>query len=184
MSDPSQAPTAASPAQQAASVAQPPTLPQNRSVPEQCQRFLGFDWGSARLGAAFGSRMMGEAQPLKSIAATGDVRWAAIAKLIAQWEPDAFVVGVPLHPDGKAHQNTASARKFGRQLHGRFELPVFEVDERYSSVEAARERPRDLDAASACVILNQFFAELVPTSTATPTATPTANLPDPPASGV
>jgi putative Holliday junction resolvase len=52
------------------------------------------------------------------------------------------------------------ARKFGRQLHGRFNLQVFEVDERYSTTEALSQGAKDTDAASACIILNQFFAEL------------------------
>jgi putative Holliday junction resolvase len=68
------------------------------------------------------------------------------------------VVGVPFHPDGAAHDNTLRARRFARQLHGRFGLPVHEVDERYSTTEAASDGARDLDAASAAIILNQFLA--------------------------
>jgi RNase H-fold protein (predicted Holliday junction resolvase) len=45
------------------------------------------------------------------------------AGLVEQWHPDALVVGVPFHPDGAAHDNTERARRFGRQLHGRFHLP-------------------------------------------------------------
>jgi putative Holliday junction resolvase len=52
------------------------------------------------------------------------------------------VVGVPFHPDGASHENTQRARKFARQLRGRFKLPVFEVDERYSTTEAWRRAPR------------------------------------------
>ena len=70
------------------------------------------------------------------IAAEGDARFAAIGRLIAEWQPDALVVGVPFHPDGAAHDNTRRARRFARQLHGRFSLPVHEVDERYTTTEA------------------------------------------------
>jgi putative Holliday junction resolvase len=73
-----------------------------------------------------------------------------------------LVVGVPFHPDGAAHDNTTKARQFARQLHGRFQLPVFEVDERYSTTEALSQGAKDADAASACIILNQFFRELAP----------------------
>jgi putative Holliday junction resolvase len=66
---------------------------------------------------------------------------------------------VPYHPDGAAHENTAKAQKFARQLNGRFNLPVFEVDERYSTTEAKAQGAKDADAASACIILNQFFRE-------------------------
>ena len=80
--------------------------------------------------------------------------------LIAEWQPDALVVGVPFHPDGAPHENTQRARRFARQLRARFGIPVFEVDERYSTIEAQARGAYDLDAASACVILEQFFSEL------------------------
>ncbi len=123
------------------------------------QTLLAFDFGTRRVGVACGNTLMRQAQPLRSIAAEGDARFVQIKKLIAEWQPDALVVGVPFHPDGAAHEVTEQARRFARQLHGRFQLKVHEVDERYSSVEADRDDPDDLDAASAAVILQQFFNE-------------------------
>jgi putative Holliday junction resolvase len=69
-------------------------------------------------------------------------------------------VGVPFHPDGVAHENTERARRFARQLHGRFQLPVHEVDERYSTTEARSSGAADVDAASAAIILEQFLGSL------------------------
>jgi putative holliday junction resolvase len=69
-------------------------------------------------------------------------------------------VGVPFHPDGASHDNTARARKFARQLRGRLRLPVFEVDERYSTTEALAAGAKDPDAGAACVILEQFLRSL------------------------
>jgi putative Holliday junction resolvase len=83
-----------------------------------------------------------------------------IAARIQEWQPDALVVGVPYHPDGAAHENTARALKFARQLRGRSGLPVFEVDERYSTTEAHALGAKDTDAASACIILEQFLRSL------------------------
>jgi putative Holliday junction resolvase len=71
-----------------------------------------------------------------------------------------LVVGVPYHPDGASHENTVRAQKFARQLHGRFGLQVFEVDERYSTTEAHASGAKDVDAASACVILDQFLRSI------------------------
>lgn len=118
---------------------------------------LAFDYGLKRVGVACGNSLLKQASPLSSIHAQGDQRFAKIQQLIAEWQPYALVVGVPFHPDGAEHEVTAQARRFARQLHGRFGLPVHEVDERYSSVEAERDNPDDLDAASAAVILQQFF---------------------------
>ena len=128
-------------------------------LPERLQTFLAFDFGVKRTGVAYGSRLLREAQPQATVNAEGEARWPLIAKRIAEWQPDALVVGVPFHPDGAAHENTQKARKFARQLQGRFQLPVFEVDERYSTTEAHSLGAKDADAASACIILNQFFRE-------------------------
>ena len=129
-------------------------------VPAQLQTFLAFDFGLKSTGVASGNRLLGSATPQATIRAEGDARFAQVAQRIAQWQPDALVIGVPYHPDGASHENTARALKFGRQLRGRFGLPVFEVDERYSTTEAHSSGARDADAAAACIILEQFFRSL------------------------
>lgn len=123
------------------------------------QSFLAFDYGLKRVGVASGNTLLRQAQPLRTIAADGDARFAQIDGLIKEWQPDALVVGVPFHPDGAEHENTLRARRFARQLQGRFKLPVHEVDERYSTTEAHADGARDLDAASAAILLQQFFNE-------------------------
>ncbi|MCP5285883.1 MAG: Holliday junction resolvase RuvX [Burkholderiaceae bacterium] len=123
------------------------------------QSFLAFDFSLRRVGVATGNTFTGTAQPLKTLTVEGDARFAAIAKLVAEWQPDALVVGVPRHPDGAPHDNTARAQRFARQLHGRFRLPVHEVDERWTTTAAAEAGARDLDAAAAALILEQFLGE-------------------------
>ena len=131
------------------------------AVPAHFQRFLAFDYGQKRTGVASGNRLTRSASPQATIAAAGgDARLAQIASRLKEWEPDALVVGVPYHPDGAAHENTARALKFARQLRGRFGLKVFEVDERYSTTEAHSLGAKDADAASACIILEQFLRSL------------------------
>jgi len=120
-------------------------------------RFLAFDFGMKRTGVAAGNSLLRQASPLTTVAAEGDARFGPIGRLIAEWKPDALVVGIPVHPDGAPHDNTRRAQRFARQLQGRFGLPVHEVDERYSTTEAAAGGARDLDAASAAVILDQFL---------------------------
>ncbi len=130
-------------------------------VPAHFQSFLAFDFGTKRTGVATGSRMMGLTTPQPTIKAEGaDARMLQVAARIKEWQPDALVIGVPYHPDGAAHENTARALKFGRQLRGRFGLQVFEVAERYSTTEAIASGARDADAASACIILEQFLRSL------------------------
>ena len=129
-----------------------------RAAPEQS--FLSFDFGTRRVGVASGNTVLGRAWALQTVAADGDARFAAIGRLIAEWRPDALVVGVPFHPDGAAHENTRRARRFARQLQGRFRLPVHEVDERYTTTEALAAGAADADAAAAALILEQFLRQL------------------------
>lgn len=142
----------------------PAPAPANSSVPvpvpPHFQTFLAFDFGLKRTGVASGNRLLQTATPQATIKAEGDARFAQVEARIKEWQPDALVIGVPYHPDGAPHENTRRAQKFARQLRGRFNLQVFEVDERYSTTEALSSGARDADAASACIILEQFLRSL------------------------
>ncbi|SEK11232.1 Holliday junction resolvase RuvX [Variovorax sp. OK202] len=139
----------------------PASVPVPAPVPASFQTFLAFDYGTKRTGVASGNRLLGTATPQATIKAEGaDARFAQVEARIKEWQPDALVIGVPYHPDGAPHENTRRAQKFARQLRGRFNLQVFEVDERYSTTEALSSGARDADAASACIILEQFLRSL------------------------
>ena len=120
---------------------------------------VGFDFGLKRLGVAIGNTLTKEARPLQIIdSRTNQSRWTGIEKVLKEWNPSALVVGVPRHPDGTAHEMTARCERFARQLEGRFHLPVYPVDERYSSAVVDSEADF-IDDEAACIILQQFFDE-------------------------
>jgi putative holliday junction resolvase len=129
-------------------------------VPSSLRTFLAFDFGLKRTGVAVGNRLLRSATPQPTIRAEGAAVWPQVEARVREWQPDALVVGVPFHPDGASHENTARARKFARQLRGRLRLPVFEVDERYSTTEAVSQGAADADAGAACIILAQFLRSL------------------------
>ena len=130
-------------------------------VPPHFTSFLAFDFGAKRTGVAVGNRMLRTATPQPTIRAeSNDARLRAAEARVREWQPHALVVGVPFHPDGASHDNTARARKFARQLGARTKLPVYEVDERYSTTEAESTGATDPDAGAACVILEQFLRSL------------------------
>ena len=131
-------------------------------VPAHFQTFLAFDFGLKRTGVASGNRLLCTATPQRTIRADGaQARLEAVEARVKEWQPDALVVGVPFHPDGASHENTARALKFVRQLRARFpKLPVYEVDERYSTTEAVAAGAADPDAGAACVILEQFLRSM------------------------
>jgi putative Holliday junction resolvase len=123
---------------------------------------MAFDYGTRRVGVAVGNSVTQVGQALKTIAALNtDVLFQNIELLVKEWQPDQLVVGRPVHPDGAEHEMTAKASRFGNQLHGRLKLPVNWVDERYTSAILENDpKMRDnLDAHSAVLILEQYFAE-------------------------
>lgn len=98
---------------------------------------LGFDFGTKRIGVAVGQLVTKNASPLGIVKAVQGVpQWESIAKLVHDWQPDAFVVGIPLNMDGTEQALTQAAKQFADQLHDHFKLPVYGIDERLSSVEA------------------------------------------------
>ncbi len=139
---------------------EPAGLPHSPHPATGLQTFLAFDFGLKRTGVASGNAMTRTATPQATIVAEGLARFPLIHARISEWQPDALVIGIPFHPDGASHDNTARAQKFARQLRGRFGLQVFEVDERYSTTEALAAGAKDADAASACIILEQFLRSL------------------------
>ncbi|TCO98858.1 Holliday junction resolvase RuvX [Uruburuella suis] len=129
---------------------------------------LAFDFGEARIGVAEGDAEVGTAHPLATVTGEGnEAKFAVIAKLVAEWQPRQLVVGLPAHTDGSEHELTRLCRKFGRRLHGRFDLPVYWVDERLSSLYAesllaeaqvfGRKQKAVLDQVAAQAILQGFF---------------------------
>ena len=98
---------------------------------------LGFDFGTKRIGIAIAQEITGTANPLTTVKAIKHKPdWESISKLIAEWQPDLLVVGLPLHMDGTEQPMTQAARRFSNQLNGRYQIPVELMDERLSSNEA------------------------------------------------
>lgn len=123
---------------------------------------MAFDYGTRRVGVAVGNTMTKAGQALKTIKApSSDALFQEIERLLKEWQPDQIVVGRPVHPDGASHEMTSKAVRFGNQLQGRFHLPVHWVDERYTSavLEGDPKMHDNLDAHSAALILEQYFAE-------------------------
>ena len=62
---------------------------------------LAFDFGTKRIGIAVGNTVVRSARPLTTIESEANAtRFAAIASVIDEWQPQALVVGIPVHADG------------------------------------------------------------------------------------
>jgi putative Holliday junction resolvase len=125
---------------------------------------LCFDYGEKRIGVAVGQTLTGTATALTTLAARdGRPDWERVAALIAEWQPQALVVGLPLNMDGTEQALSARARRFANRLRGRHALPLHFADERLSTREARHledgaEPRQGRDALAAQVILEGWMA--------------------------
>lgn len=129
-------------------------------------RALGFDFGTKRIGVAYGQSLTGTAEAIGIVAANDGIPdWPALEALVANWKPDVFVVGLPYNMDDSESELLLRARKFGNRLNGRLHKPCFGIDERLTSFEARGELLRKesrghVDSLAARLILEAWFAGL------------------------
>jgi putative Holliday junction resolvase len=132
---------------------------------------LAFDFGLRRLGVATANRQTRTASPLTTLAVDGDPPWTDIDRLVEDWRPAQFVVGVP---EGEGAAAIArQARSFAAALAERYSLPAATVDETLTSVAAHAELAEGrrsgylrrrvgrgrVDRLAACLIAEQWMNE-------------------------
>jgi putative Holliday junction resolvase len=130
---------------------------------------LGFDWGTQSIGIAIGQSVTATATPLPPLRAKqGIPDWSKLQSIVEEWQPDLFVVGIPLNMDGSQSESSIHAERFGRRLEGRFGISWTGVDERLSSFEV-KSRLRQagetgvtkgsIDSLAAKLILESWFTQ-------------------------
>lgn len=136
-------------------------MTQHQSQPPLQPRLLGLDPGEARIGVAISDDLGMYAHPRPAIR-TRSVAEAvrAVVRLVSQEAIAEVVVGLPLRLSGERGHQAESVRPFLEALRAALDVPVREVDERFSSAQAVATRPglggkRDgtLDSASAAIVL-------------------------------
>lgn len=135
------------------------------------QRAMAFDYGTRQIGVAVGQTLTCRAEPIAVLRAKDGIpHWDDIARLIAEWKPDALVIGLPLNMDGSPSEMSGRAEKFARRLHGRYNLPVHCIDERLSTFEAkqnlrdsrrspASYRDNPVDSLAAALLLETWLGD-------------------------
>lgn len=135
--------------------------------------YLGFDYGSIRIGLAVGNTIIGTTQPLLTLSNnSGTPDWTPIDKAVSDWAPSGLVVGIPLTLDGNDQPITPHARGFLKALKKRYQITTHAADERFSSMQAQQElqkmrargqhgktQKQDVDKLAAALILEHWFAE-------------------------
>ena len=130
---------------------------------------LAFDYGTQRIGVAFGQSISGSAKAIGIVKAKDGIpNWDEIGQLLEEWKPDILVVGLPYNLDGSDSELLLRATKFGKRLNGRFGIPCYGMDERLSSKEAVDLMQREsgnskkraaIDDIAAQIILQNWFNE-------------------------
>lgn len=126
--------------------------------------YLGFDFGTKKIGVAVGQTTTATASPLQTLRAVNQKpNWQGIAELIRVWQPAGLVVGISRQADGEDNPVTPLMLKFCRQLEGRFGLPVYRQDETLSTFEAKQLLFDDVSvrAAKLWEVQDQLAAQLI-----------------------
>ncbi|RVU31524.1 Holliday junction resolvase RuvX [Neptunomonas marina] len=134
------------------------------------QQVLAFDFGTRRIGIATGQTLTRTSTALAPISAKDGIPdWQALDRVIAEWQPDTLVVGIPLNMDGTISEMARRARKFANRIQDRYRCDCFLVDERLSSAEAKEIhfahggsdnfRDESVDGLAAQIILDSWFTD-------------------------
>lgn len=127
------------------------------------QTFIAFDFGTKKIGVAVGQTITSTASPLAALSTTkGALQWEPIASLIEQWNPAGFVVGIPINMDASYQAITRKAKAFALALKAKFHLPVYEMDERLTTI-AAKQQLFELGGFKALkdISVDSFAAKLI-----------------------
>ena len=132
---------------------------------------MAFDFGTKKIGVAVGQSITGTASPVSVLKAVDGIPdWEVVEKMVKEWRPNVFVVGMPFNMDGSENEMTVLARKFSQRLQERFSKPCYTMDERLSTreardlkkqlVEAQGKKYNDkevIDSLAAQLILENWF---------------------------
>ncbi len=124
------------------------------------KKYLGVDWGGARIGLAIGDSTTKLAVPFRVVGSLDD-----ILPIIKDEAIDVVVVGQPLSMQDVKSKMSDGFLNFLNLLKNKVDIPIKEIDERLSSKQADKlfgdkktKAPRD--AVAAMLILQTYLDQL------------------------
>lgn len=131
-------------------------------------RRLAFDYGDVRIGVAVCDPDAILATPVVTLRKNDDSLWEKIEELIKEYEPIHIYIGSPKHLSGQSSTSMQKAEDFRNLVFERTGIDCSMIDERLSTVGAAkqlresglnaRESKSAIDQAAAVAILEQAIA--------------------------
>jgi putative Holliday junction resolvase len=140
----------------------------NRSRQTDQGRVAGIDFGAVRIGIAISDPGRSIASPYENYTRRGPEQDARrMRRLVEEERVTLFVVGLPVHLDGRESSSSAQAREFGDWLRQTTGVPVDFYDERFTSVEAEqflldanlsrKRRKARIDMLAAQILLSAYL---------------------------
>ena len=122
---------------------------------------MGFDFGMKKIGVAVGQKVTKTASGLGVVqACDGIPKWDYLDRIVLDWHPERFIVGLPINMDGSDSQMSKKAQKFSRRISARYNIKSEMFDERLTSFEARENNGKThLDAVAAKIILESWLRE-------------------------
>ncbi|MDD2945977.1 Holliday junction resolvase RuvX [Acinetobacter haemolyticus] len=106
----------------------------------QPHMIMAFDFGTQKMGMAVGQSLIESANPLALFPMKDGIpNWDALLKIVKQYQPSLFLVGLPLNMDDSESELSARSRKFARRLRHQTNIETLMVDERLTTREARDE---------------------------------------------
>ena len=101
---------------------------------------MAFDFGTQKMGMAIGQSLIESANPLALFPMKDGIpNWDELLKIVKQYQPNLFLVGLPLNMDDSESELSARSRKFARRLRHQTNIETFMVDGRLTTREARGE---------------------------------------------
>lgn len=101
-------------------------------------RRIAFDYGQVRVGVAASDNSGLIASPIATLLAADPLLSNQIQALIAEYEPIYLVVGEPKHLSGASNPSLVAAHEFADFLKTLTDIPIHFIDERMSTISAAK----------------------------------------------
>ena len=143
-------------------------MPSHNSPTPTSGRVAGIDFGTVRIGIAVSDAGRTIASPYENYTRRGPEQDARrFQRLVDEEGVTLFVVGLPVHLDGRESEKSAEARRFGQWLAEVTGVPVVYFDERFTTAQAeqilldaqmtSKRRKKRRDMLSAQIMLSAYL---------------------------
>lgn len=133
-----------------------------------CKMLMAFDFGTQKMGVAIGQPLIESASPLALFPMKDGIpQWDALLKIVQEYQPELFLVGLPLNMDDTESDLSARARKFARRLRHQTNIETYMIDERLTTRVArdelknyhaeGRGKKLSADSLAACLFIQSWY---------------------------